>query len=336
MSGVWLAPLGSTGVDTSGGVSTAQAEALAARGMTYCIRALTVPGGHVTPKIVTPSEVAVIRGAGLALGFYQMFQTQVLSAGQGQVDGESAVSQLLALGCPSGVTVYGDSEGQSQTSADVEIAYWNAWGTAIAAGGYHAGLYVGPGPKMSGAQIGALSTIHGYWMAGAAAMPFPSPRGWQMFQLWPSNVIISGEAFDLGVTQQDFKGGQPAFWGPLPSPDRRSRDRKVAIPSGTLLRIRSAVEDRTSFERTNLRLERFDVRRKLTLNLFALRDRGDALLEIPLAPSERVVVEVVEVFERILDLAVCLVAGGFHVLHDHPLGGFERFRKFGLLFCHAR
>lgn len=211
---VWLAPPGSTGVDTSGGVSSLQADSLAARDMKYVIRALTVPGGNVTPKIVTPSEVAVIRGAGLALGFYQMFQTVVLSAGQGTVDGESAVSQMAALGAPQGMTVYGDSEGQSQTSVQAEIAYWNAWGAAVAQGGYLPGLYVGPGPKMSGHDLGALQTIHAYWMAGAGAMPYPSPRGYQMFQLNPPNIVIAGEAFDLGVTQQDFRGGLPAFWAP--------------------------------------------------------------------------------------------------------------------------
>lgn len=211
---IWFAPSGSTGADTSGGISAAQAEALANRGMSYAIRALSVPNGSVHPKAITPSEIAGIHAAGLALGFYQMFQTAPLSAGQGSVDGASAASQMSALGAPPGCVVYGDSEGQSHTSAAVEIAYWEAWGVMVQAGGYHAGLYVGPGPRMSGAELGALKTIHAYWMAGAAQMPFPSPRGYQMFQLNPPNISIAGEAFDLGVTQQDFRGDVPAMWGP--------------------------------------------------------------------------------------------------------------------------
>lgn len=211
----WDPSVGAKGADTSGSVNASQVQALKALGFEFLIRALLVPSGSIEPKALTIAEIAVIRGGGLALGLYQMFQTASLSAAQGTKDGQSAAAQAAALAVPKGTTIYGDSEGQSSTSAQAEIDYWNAWGAAIAAGGYAAGLYVGPGPKMSGAQLGALSTIHGYWQAGAADMPFPSPRGYQLFQLNPSNQVIAGQAFDVDVAQVDFKGGTSTFWAPL-------------------------------------------------------------------------------------------------------------------------
>lgn len=212
MSSIWIAPPGSLGGDTSGSVNIAQCEALRARGWTFLIRALAVPNGSVHPAKLTAAEVLAIRSSGLALGLYQTFQTASLSPSEGTLDGESAVAQARALGVPPGVTIYGDSEGQGSTSASQDIAYWNAWAAEVRAGGYVAGMYVGPGPRMTGVEIGELPDVHAYWMAGAADMPYPYPRGYGMFQLNPPNQIIAGQAFDLDVTQVDFRGGAPAMW----------------------------------------------------------------------------------------------------------------------------
>ena len=204
-------PVGTLGVDTSGSVNEAQAQALKARGFRFVVRSLTVPDGSIHPKAVTAAEVTLIHAAGLALGFYQMFQTVTLTPAQGTKDGQSAAMQARALGAPSGMTIYGDSEGQVHESAANEVAYWNAWAAAIKAGGYVAGMYVGPGPRMTGPQIGALPDVHSYWMAGSI-VPTPTPRGFAMFQLNPPNQVIAGQAFDIDCTQVDFSGGAPAFW----------------------------------------------------------------------------------------------------------------------------
>jgi hypothetical protein len=212
---LWKAPVASLGCDTSGKVTLTQAQALKAKGYSFLIRAVSVPGGSVHPAQLTPAEIADIRSAGLALCVYQMFQTTTLSAQKGTEDGQSAVSQVKLLGFPLGVSIYGDSEGQSNMSPLIEVDYWNAWGDAVTNGGYAAGMYVGPGPKMTGSQIGTnVKSVHGYWQAAAANMPYPSPRGYQLFQLNPSNVVIAGQAFDLNVTQVDFRGGQPVMWAP--------------------------------------------------------------------------------------------------------------------------
>ncbi len=204
--------VGSLGVDTSGIISPAQAKALVVRGCSFAIRALSVPGGNITPSKLTTQEIANIHAAGLALGLYQIFQTQPLSASRGNTDGLSAAQQARALGYPIGATIFGDSEGNTGVGSTAEVQYWTGWGNTLKAEGYAPAMYVGPGPAMTGSQIGAIPSIHGYWQAAAAYMPFPATRGYQMFQLNPTNISIGGQAFDLDCTQVDFKGGAPIFW----------------------------------------------------------------------------------------------------------------------------
>jgi hypothetical protein len=212
--GVLRPPPFTLGVDTSGSITRVQAEAIYARGARFAIRSLAVPDGSVHPAVPTAIEIAALHEVGLAVGLYQTFQTAELTTLQAAKDGASAAQQAKALGYPPGCTIYGDSEGHAQTSASAEVAYWNVWASAVKDGGYLAGLYVGPGPKMSGAELGQLPDVHAYWMAAAAQMPYPFPRGYQMFQLNPTNVAVAGEAFDFDVIQEDFRGGLPILWGP--------------------------------------------------------------------------------------------------------------------------
>lgn len=204
-------PVATTGVDTSAGVNATQASAVRARGLKFIIRSLICPDSSIHPVAVTPAERDILLGADLAIGFYQMFQTAKLTPAQGDKDGKSAVLQLTNLGAPRGMTIYGDSEGQAFYSAQEDIDYWNAWSLAVKGGGFTPGLYVGPGPKMTGAQLGALPNVHAYWQS-ASFVPTPTPRGYQMYQLNPPNVVIAGRAFDLNCVQQDYRNTVPMFW----------------------------------------------------------------------------------------------------------------------------
>lgn len=205
-------PPGSIGVDTSDQITDAQARELVSRHYTFALRSLSCPNSNIHPVTVSLQERDRILASGLALGFYQMFQTVKLTSEQGTKDALSALSQLAALSVPHGITIYGDSEGQAQATQQENIDYWNAWSSTLKSSGFTPGIYIGPGPHMTGAAYGALPNVHAYWQAGAAAMPYPSPRGHQMFQLNPPNIVIAGRAFDENVTQMDFKGGKPVLW----------------------------------------------------------------------------------------------------------------------------
>lgn len=207
-------PVATVGVDTSANVTLSQAKELRARGFRFVVRSLLCPDSSIHPIAPNQIERDILFSEGLSLGFYQMFQTAKLTPAQGSKDGASAILQLSALNAPRGLTIFGDSEGQSAYTAQEDIDYWNAWGLAVKQGGFIPGLYVGPGPKMTGPQLGALANIHAYWQS-ASIVPTPTPRGFQMYQLNPPNIVIAGRAFDLNCIQYDYRNSVPVFWGPL-------------------------------------------------------------------------------------------------------------------------
>ena len=131
------------------------------------------------------------------------------TADLGQGDGTNAAGNAATVGFPAGVSIWCDLEGVSNASvaADV-IGYFNAWFTAVSAGGYVPGLYVGADCILDGQQLYDLAFQH-YWKSISEVPTLPA-RGYQMIQtVVPAPV--NGIGIDQDVTQTDGEGGQ-AIW----------------------------------------------------------------------------------------------------------------------------
>jgi hypothetical protein len=112
------------GFDTDTQLNAGLAEALAAAGLTFAVRYLSI--GAAQPADLSADEAATILRAGLALMAVQ--------------------HPRLPNWMP---------------SADLG-AYVNAWAQAMKSGGYDPGLYVGSGTPLDGTQLYALS-VDRYW-----------------------------------------------------------------------------------------------------------------------------------------------------------------------------
>jgi len=203
--------VGALGVDTDTKLNATSAAALAAQGLKFAIRYLSL-GEAESLGDLTQDETQAVLSAGLALMPVQHVRVPgwLPSASQGTADGSVAAAHAVAAGIPAGVTVWMDLEGVSSAApTDVVIAYANNWNTSVRAAGYDTGLYVGAACGLDGATLFTKLNVSRYWKS-QSDVPQVQRRGYCMYQLLPSETI-AGVACDYNVVQEDFLGGLPRW-----------------------------------------------------------------------------------------------------------------------------
>jgi hypothetical protein len=199
------------GFDSDTIVTAAVAQRFFSGGYKFCLRYLS--RGPESPRDLSTQEATDILNSGLALMPVQHVRNVATgwspTASLGQQDGQDAATNAQDIGFPPGVNVWCDLENVVKTAASQDIIdYCQAWYSAVDSAGYIPGLYVGFGTQLSGQQLHDLSFQH-YWKS-ASSVPEIAPRGYQLFQLFPS-LTANGIGIDVDVTQTDGEGGVPQW-----------------------------------------------------------------------------------------------------------------------------
>jgi hypothetical protein len=176
------------------------AEALAADGVQCLVGYL----GHMNAF-----RLSAVLAAGLAF-------MPVTTAGEYEDGAADEITQLKALGIPSGCTVWLDLEGQKAFHSDPStlLAKLRAWAQAIAAAGYMPGLYVGVPQPLTSEELYQLPFVR-YWRGQGSirdrnnALAEPS-CGWCMTQMFPQHMR-AGVLVDDDIVGQDYRGRVPAW-----------------------------------------------------------------------------------------------------------------------------
>ncbi len=214
------APSGSKGFDIDLILTAARARDFKNAGYDFCIRYVprTAALAASTDTNLTNTEGIAILGAGLALMVVQHTREDNWqpTAGLGTADGSYAVTYASQVaGLPAGLNIWCDLEVVAPGTAAADVtAYCQAWYTAVKAGGYVPGLYVGYGIKLNAGQLYALSFEH-YWSAYNVQVGVAT-RGYQVIQtdaLKLSSVTPDpdNKTFDPNTIKTDRLGGTP-FW----------------------------------------------------------------------------------------------------------------------------
>lgn len=175
------------GFDTVTCVSFSVAQEFVAAGYGFCGRYLDRAASSDAPPpgthLLSIEEMDDLLSAGLAIIPIQTgYLKLVPDADGGSRVGDAAAGNAAKLGVPSGVTLWCDLEWQEyRPSAAGTIEYANAWYNAVCAGGYTAGLYVGPNVPLSGQQLYEELLFEHYWKS-ASAVPWVESRGFQVLQ----------------------------------------------------------------------------------------------------------------------------------------------------------
>lgn len=128
------------------------------------------------------------------------------SAQLGELDATTSTKRLVDLGVPTvGLYDWIDLEGCGSDPT----AYLNACGRIVADQGRKAGLYVGSGGLLSGAQLYALPAFTGYWRSLSRGIPEPQ-CGFMLSQVYPS-TMCGGTLVDFDFAARDFEG-RAATW----------------------------------------------------------------------------------------------------------------------------
>jgi|HubBroStandDraft_2_1064218.scaffolds.fasta_scaffold04066_11 hypothetical protein len=126
------------------------------------------------------------------------------SAAFGTRDGLRAVTKLLALGIPTGVTHSGDTEGTPNATKVQIIAYENALYDELVKHS-EPGFYNGWGDPLSGAELYQDLKFTRYW-AASPKTTVPAVRGFGLIQE-KENVEVVGYKIDINRHHIDLLGG---------------------------------------------------------------------------------------------------------------------------------
>jgi hypothetical protein len=195
------------GFDTIVKLTRADVTRLASTGLSFACRyvGLGAPGA----ADLDAGEVRDITDAGLGVMPVQYARTARWNASTGQADGESAARRTIAIGLPPEVTVWCDLEGRIPLDAVIEYAAgW--YEGATNAGVRDPGLYVGAGVPLTSAQLFHDLPFRRYWRS-LSQVPNVDVRGYQLLQLFPDDLTISGVRVDLDVVQSDYQQTRPVW-----------------------------------------------------------------------------------------------------------------------------
>lgn len=165
---------------------------------------------------VTAGEFALWLGRGFGFGLvgYSREPGWSPSAETGHEDAAAMLAAAKRLGIPAGLTLWNDFEGPAKgTAPEAAIAHVDAYAADIAAAQDIAGVYIGSGPILTGAEWYARPNVHRYAKAGsrqrdrfdAAVEP---ARGYCWTQGLPFNETVQGSrvVIDKGFLAQDYGG----------------------------------------------------------------------------------------------------------------------------------
>lgn len=129
------------GIDTVARITASQAQKLRENGVSFVGRYLT-PAGY--SKGITKEEIAILRGAGLAILLCWELNAEAMKEGatRGAHDGTQARKAAEALGVPAGTTIYFAADYNVPTSDLIQCEQYMLAAQA-AIGGYVAGIYGG-------------------------------------------------------------------------------------------------------------------------------------------------------------------------------------------------
>ena len=193
-------PVGTKLIDTVATLPLATLRAMGELGVRGVIAYL---GGNLTPQLVGDCERA---GFGVVPVNFSHAPGWIPSAQLGESDARNSTNHLSLLGIPTeGLYDWCDLEG----AGGDPTTYLHAYSAIVADQGRKAGLYVGAGGLLSGAQLYALPGFTGYWRSQSRGIPEPQ-CGFVLDQLYPS-VKCAGTLVDYDYAQQDFEG-RSATW----------------------------------------------------------------------------------------------------------------------------
>ena len=195
-------PIGSRLVDTVAALTPAQLAAFKVGGIDGVIAYL---GGNLTQTLL---GAALAAGLGVCPVNFSRGETWIPSAALGAQDAAASATRLDVLGVPvEGLVDWCDLEG---CGAD-PTAYLHAWAAQLLGDkkGRLAGLYVGAGGLLSGAQLYALPGFTRYWRSLSRGIPEPQ-CGFCMSQLFPTTTF-NGVGIDYDFADRDFEGRAPTW-----------------------------------------------------------------------------------------------------------------------------
>jgi hypothetical protein len=197
------APVGAKACDAYESVTAAQAKSLRADGFEAI-------GRYV--EGVTQQELEWLTAAGLGVWFIieGLASGTAPSAALGGQMVSAGLTHLHSLGVPSGVTVFGDLEGDGRASSDW-IAFGNAEADAISTFKDIPGGYIGEGIGLTSRELYALRFVR-YWKSGSRVVDrfdeLAEPAcGWAAIQGIPFDIARpDGLQIDVDALWRDYRG----------------------------------------------------------------------------------------------------------------------------------
>ncbi|HEX7109291.1 MAG TPA: murein L,D-transpeptidase catalytic domain family protein [Aestuariivirga sp.] len=251
MTSSWIVETSQPGVqgfDANTKITAASAKKLGAAGFKFAIRYLTrksTPGSNDLDL----SETEIILKSGLALMAVQHVAKEGWepSEEKGKTYGQNALAHAIAAGLPAGINIWLDLEGVNHTtSAEVVIAYCNAWFAEVSSGGYVPGIYVGANCNLDGEQLYWRLKTRYYWKSGSSVPAIPE-RGYCLVQKILKGDIVGGVEIDRNVTREDGFHNLPIWAVAEASPaaisSARARTEALAPSDAVILRELAQTDD---------------------------------------------------------------------------------------------
>lgn len=207
-------PFGAVGIDCLSPISPAQAREIAA---------YVLPGTRTGVLFVerylenlTAAELAGLFAADLGVAVVGEGRTSGWDAASGAADAERELGRAAALALPAGasplLTIGCDTEGMAGCAPADAIAYGDAWGWAVANGGFAPEDYVGEGVPLTPQQLYGLP-FTGYWRSLSNVQQVAG-ADFNKFQAFPTQklALASGPfAADVNFVTMDKKMRLPSM-----------------------------------------------------------------------------------------------------------------------------
>lgn len=189
--------------------------ALKVMGMRWCGFYLAPAPSHQSPAWMGHRAALVAAGWGI-LPIYVGQQivgpgSHIITDEQGRIDGRAAALMMGAEGFPPGRFIYLDLENGAPLS-DPQAGYVSAWGGAVRARGFEAGVYCSHGIASAVQALSPDTRIWAYkiattdrhpaaipfWTAAPSGSGFPGAFAWQREQ--NASVAVNGRTLILDIS----------------------------------------------------------------------------------------------------------------------------------------
>lgn len=205
------------GIDCNSALTVSTAQAVYDHGYEFVIR--YIPRVTARDNDLTAEEGKAIRAAKLGLMIVQHVESEVSwvpTAAKGGIYGTTAAKVCTSLGVATGTSVWLDLEGVALgVSADVVVAYCNAWYDAVSAAGFLPGVYVGWHCGLDPADLYGRLRFTAYWAAyNLNSDEYPAVRGVMMRQRSAKDGDVPvgiGFPIDVNIVTGDLMGDFPVM-----------------------------------------------------------------------------------------------------------------------------